>query len=112
MNGGIKIRAEKIPFHRGVSFYIFRDDGRKIAAIKEIVWKEIKENERIPDSSMLTLSDKCAQELFDNLWHAGFRPESQEGNEGALKATQNHLEDMRKMVFDYLDKGFKYISVK
>lgn len=41
-----------------------------------------------------------AQELMDALWSAGVRPSSGEGNTGQLGATERHLEDMRRLVFE------------
>ncbi len=41
-----------------------------------------------------------AKRLMDDLWFNGIRPSNDEGNEGALSATKNHLEDMRTLVFD------------
>lgn len=40
-----------------------------------------------------------AQILMDELWQCGLRPTEGTGSAGSLKATQNHLNDMRKLVF-------------
>lgn len=45
--------------------------------------------------------DEC-QGLMDELWRAGFRPNEGTGSAGALKATQDHLTDMQKIVFKLL----------
>jgi hypothetical protein len=39
---------------------------------------------------------------MDDLWEAGIRPTEGTGSAGALKATQDHLTDMRKIVFSQL----------
>jgi hypothetical protein len=44
-----------------------------------------------------------AQDFMDAMWNAGIRPSKQEENAGALKATQGHLEDMKKIAFKLLD---------
>jgi len=46
-----------------------------------------------------SLSDRKAQELFNELWNLGFRPVDGTGNGGHLEALKYHLEDMRKLVF-------------
>ena len=42
----------------------------------------------------------AAQNLFDELWRLGFRPQDGTGNSGHIEAIKYHLEDMRKLVFD------------
>lgn len=46
------------------------------------------------------LSYENAQQLMDDLWVCGLRPSEGTGSAGALAATQKHLEDMRKLVFE------------
>lgn len=53
----------------------------------------------IPPRAM-QLSDAQAQELMDRLWQAGYRPAEGKGSAGALAATERHLEDMRRLVFE------------
>ena len=43
---------------------------------------------------------QAAQTLMDDLWQCGLRPTEGTGSAGALKATQSHLEDMRRLVFE------------
>ena len=49
----------------------------------------------------LRLDDCQAQELMDRLWAAGLRPTEGKGSAGAFAATERHLEDMRRLVFDH-----------
>jgi len=46
-----------------------------------------------------------AQALMDDLWAAGLRPSEGTGSAGALAATQKHLDDMRRLVFEHLCGG-------
>ncbi len=43
----------------------------------------------------MILSVQSAQNLMDELWHAGLRPSEGSGSAGSLAATQRHLGDMR-----------------
>ena len=47
-----------------------------------------------------SLLPQQAQILMDDLWNCGLRPTEGVGSVGQLKATQNHLEDMRTLVFE------------
>lgn len=46
------------------------------------------------------LDAEAAQELMDSLYANGFRPSEAAGSAGALAATQRHLDDMRRLVFE------------
>lgn len=55
----------------------------------------------------LKLGMEAAQNLIDELWRVGMRPteyskETKPAGDDALKATQAHLEDMRKIAFALL----------
>lgn len=52
---------------------------------------------------VMSLSKESVQSLMDELWSCGVRPSNGDGNVGQLAATKAHLEDMRKMVFDFMD---------
>ncbi len=41
----------------------------------------------------------ASQKLMDQLWDCGLRPSEGTGSAGSLKATENHLNDMRHLVF-------------
>lgn len=61
--------------------------------------------DRQPDGSqwpqpMLRLNPTEAQALIDSLWDCGLRPSEGSGSAGALAATQRHLDDMRRLVFE------------
>jgi hypothetical protein len=53
--------------------------------------------ERVPS---FTLNKDDAQAFIDELWNAGFRPTEGSGSAGAMAAVQEHLKDMRRLVFD------------
>lgn len=45
-----------------------------------------------------------AQRLMDELWHCGLRPSEGTGSAGSLKATENHLADMKRIAFTLLER--------
>lgn len=51
---------------------------------------------------VLTLAKDEAQDLMDQLWRIGFRPERGEMSVGQIAATEKHLTDMRAIVFSKL----------
>jgi hypothetical protein len=55
-----------------------------------------------PEVPTFTLDLDTAQQLMDELWQVGLRPSEGTGSAGSLAATQKHLEDMRKLVFEAL----------
>lgn len=46
---------------------------------------------------LASFSHEMAQQLMEQLWNAGVRPQAATGSIGQLGAVQHHLEDMRKM---------------
>ena len=53
---------------------------------------------------VVSLDATAAQSLMDSLWHCGIRPTEGTGSAGSLKATQDHLKDMQKIAFHFLEK--------
>jgi len=90
----IIIRARKVDFADGVDIQV--RSGKQY--IKNIEWATPKEGQYM--SIPFAIDNNHAQTLMDDLWHAGLRPSEGTGSAGALKATQNHLEDMRTLVFN------------
>ena len=64
-------------------------------------------NEMIPYSNILHFDKKVIQELMNNLWDIGIRPSQMKVPEETLSATQDHLKDMRTIVFEHFLKDKK-----
>lgn len=74
-----------------------------IAIAQEIAFVVLKEDEISAEPRpALTLSRDDAQAFMDELWSAGIRPTEGTGSAGQLAATQAHLKDMQKLVFEVL----------
>jgi len=48
----------------------------------------------------LDITPSSAQQFMDELWRCGIRPTEGAGSAGQMAATERHLEDMRKLVFE------------
>ena len=102
----MSIEVQLAPWRSGIEVYIGALD---LPRKKRYVVRELEFDEHDPSTRLLapplTLSLKEAQSLMDNLWLCGLRPSEGTGSAGSLKATQNHLEDMRKIAFHFLELG-------
>jgi hypothetical protein len=99
----VTIEVQLAPWRSGVEVYIGALD---LPRSKRYVAKELEFNELELGSTcvpLFELSMKDAQHLMDNLWFCGLRPSEGTGSAGSLKATQSHLEDMRKIAFHFLE---------
>ena len=68
----------------------------------DLLWSPVAELEHCEPS--LVFDKDNAQVLMDSLWHCGLRPTEGAGSAGAMDATRRHLDDMRKITFDLLQK--------
>lgn len=71
-------------------------DHRSAAAVE---WHVLRPGEEAPSPTFALLENE-AQELMDSLWTAGVRPTEGRGSAGQLGATERHLDDMRRLVFE------------
>lgn len=85
---------QPVPWSRSIRIHL--RDGERIG--KPIVFTK-PENEAVQQEPAISLQCEHAQAFMDALWQAGFKPSEGTGSAGALKATQDHLKDMRKMAF-------------
>lgn len=97
---GTEIRAHKAPWNDAVELLIVQRGHGDTWAVAQPIVMEQKERHGYVEAPSLSISDTAAQQLMDNLWTIGFRPSEGTGSAGALAATQKHLEDMRKLVFE------------
>jgi len=104
-----KMRARKSPLSWGgdtIELYALQDDG-KTFYIADIL--ELKQTDRHAVlKPFIRIEEHIAQTLMDDLWDCGLRPSEGSGSAGALKKTEHHLEDMRKIAFHKLGIINKY----
>ena len=98
---GLKLRAVNAPWWGGVQFLICETrNGRVSAVAKNVELHTIDEGADVASEPTFMLSNESTQILMDELWRCGFRPSDGTGSAGQLAATEKHLEDMRRLVFN------------
>ncbi len=101
MEDNLEVRAENGNWYFGINFMVCKKEGDQFYAAKSIELQPIKKGARCEPT--FRLSRNQAQTLMDDLWHCGLRPGEGIGNQGQLQATQDHLKDMRQLVFKTRD---------
>jgi hypothetical protein len=96
-----EIRIERAPWYHGA--HVLIRSGDSVVSGVEL---ETPDPGRIASPSF-SISDENAQTLMDDLWAAGFRPTEGSGSAGSLRATEKHLDDMRRIVGKHLMVNLK-----
>ena len=96
----MKVKAVPTPFEWGYGIDILMFDEQGHTAVEMCKAVEVPAGGRIPTA--FRLKPEEAQMLMDSLWDAGVRPSEGSGSAGSLKATQEHLKDMRVLAFSAL----------
>ena len=95
-----KMRASKSPISMlgdGVDLHAFQTGNGGHCVAEKLSFKETQRHEHV--LPFCTLSKDEAQILMDDLWQTGLRPSEGTGSAGSLKATQNHLADLKTILF-------------
>jgi len=89
-----KIRCVSAPWYSGFHILIEDSPGQVVTSM---IVDTVAEGAVIEPS--MKIDYEAAQGLMDDMWSCGLRPSDGTGSQGQLKATERHLEDMRKLVF-------------
>lgn len=81
-----------------INLYCYHKEGEVESLAQPLTFKQV-ESFAVPFKPFLEIDKHQAQHLMDDLWFCGLRPSEGTGSAGQLNATQNHLLDMRKIVF-------------
>jgi len=101
----LQIRIEKREIRRGVGIYIYQFDEALDELFQgKLTFTKVEGSNTAMDPAVdidrrEIQRTNVLQVMMDDLWNCGVRPTEGSGSAGSLKATQNHLEDMRKLVF-------------
>lgn len=91
---------------RNVQLFAFQRRDDKLFGFKkpfshiDSILEEIPQSQR--NEPFASLMPTQVQELMDSLWNCGYRPSEGAGSTGSLKATQNHLDDMKTILYHKL----------
>lgn len=99
MSDDLKAFAQKAPWSRSVEV-LLRTDTAVVTQL--VVTQRTEAEDGMITEPSFRLSETDAQRLMDDLWHCGLRPSEGTGSAGAMAATEKHLADMRKLVFETL----------
>jgi len=103
------VRCDKSPFHDSIHMHVYRyrPERPHIEVVRGFETERVEEDAALgaPTLSFGGLGRPGsffagAQELMDDLWRCGIRPTDGAGTAGSMAATERHLEDMRKLVFE------------
>lgn len=101
MDSKFNIRVTREPhraFEMSVLAYEKFEDGS--VSVGELTFSPVATGAIVPPTC--ALEETAAQSLMDDLWACGLRPTEGRGSAGAMEATREHLQDMRKIAFNRL----------
>jgi hypothetical protein len=100
--------SERLIFHgfknlaaRSIDLYAREENTNRFVERAEFTLSDNTSQGRLAEP-FWRMREEEAQSFIDALWEAGVRPSNGEGSTGKLAATENHLNDMRKIVFHQL----------
>lgn len=103
--GKLFIRANREIMNDAIALYIgeYNALGEVGAVARPLIFEKMDRTQMTyPNDPAMSISMKDAQRLMDELWHCGLRPSEGSGSAGSLRATEKHLDDMRKIAFTKL----------
>jgi hypothetical protein len=92
------IRVAKGPWNAGLQVLISGSKDGRMYVAEPITVRPLEPAELF--EPQLELNDSEAQSLMDQLWQCGIRPTEGTGSAGAMAATQAHLADLRRLIFE------------
>jgi hypothetical protein len=95
------IRAQHAIHEFGITLFPMgiSHQGDKRSYVKEIVYADLDTTALPNDNIGFTLDNDAARRLMDDLWLAGVRPSKELHGSTDKEDIKNHLDDMRKIVF-------------
>ena len=79
--------------------FLYDPTGRRVSACTMMEFGPTNQDEGSPDNlTELVIRREGAQRMIDDLWRLGLRPSRHEDTAGVLRATREHLADMRDLV--------------
>lgn len=101
----IEARVQRGNWGRDLEVLLVDRSSKDFAIVTDLILTHQTDGTIVEPS--FKMSYEHAQQLMDDLWVCGLRPSEGTGSAGALASTQKHLDDMRKLVFDYIQRSVK-----
>jgi hypothetical protein len=92
------IRVARGPWSACLQVLISESQGGRIFVAEPLTFRPLELAESV--EPQFELNDSEAQSLMDQLWQCGIRPTEGTGSAGAMAATQAHLADLRRLIFE------------
>lgn len=113
---GFRCVAERHHFGQTVSIYMVQETPTHVSVAQPIQMMSVPKEDVSTFPALMSMSMGMAQELMDSLWQAGLRPSEGTGSAGALKATQDHIKDLRDQIavlsrLLYIKDGVQYEDI-
>lgn len=113
---GFRCVAERHHFGQTVSIYMVQETLTHVSVAQPIQMMSVPKEDVSTFPALMSMSMGMAQELMDSLWQAGLRPSEGTGSAGALKATQDHIKDLRDQIavlsrLLYIKDGVQYEDI-
>lgn len=87
------------PFSENIKIYLAIKSADRIAVAQTLSFTSYGEGE-VAAPSPLTLTRPAAQILMDALWRCDVRPSTTNKDQQTYEALRDHLQDMRRLVFE------------
>ena len=101
-----RIRAHRNMSRMGIELYaVTATPGANadVAYLQGLIWTEPQSPYALAPPSPLVMDEEQAQELIDDLYHAGFRPKDMAPQGEVVQAVQAHLTDVSGIAAKLLD---------
>jgi hypothetical protein len=101
----MRLFVERSHYRGAFQFWLEDEQRGKMFVAQPIVFKEASDADmaQIPEPTF-TVSSHIAegfmQMLMDDLWHVGVRPTGVKAPDAQIAALKDHLDDMRRLVFE------------
>lgn len=92
--------VDRSVYGRRIHLFLSTIESGHMSVARAITFERVDQDEYAGETPLLRLREVEAQQLMDALWAAGLRPSEGVGSAGAMKAVQDHLQDMRRLVFE------------
>ena len=98
MKTGWKVHTQYEPYYAGHSMWMLHEDHLGRSIVKRIEMESIVEGQTSQSGEQPIPMDQVEdfiRAVMDAGWEMGLRPTGYENHENELKATRDHLQDMR-----------------